>query len=366
MPRPKIVIVGSGILGAATAFHLTNDNAHVTLIDEADIFAPATPHSFGWINAHTPQNQHHFKLRVEAMELWRQLKAQHPDLPVHFPGALDWDMPSDQLEETVRLYNELGNSAKLLSHAEMRKLAPSASFLPETAIHCPGDGVAVPEEISSAFVSLGNGENLVQMQGETVTGLETKNGRVSGVKTTNRTIEADHVILCCGRKTNEVLASLNLSVPLDNRAGILLRTAPLENLELPIISSPELHFWQMADGTLLVGENQAGDSDVANIEVFKQRICDKLSSFLPQCSKIEFMKHTAGIRPMPSDTMPVIGVAGEFKNLHVAVMHSGITLAPIIGKAITSAIIDEKGYKGLEPYAFDRFVDTQNAGRNLA
>ena len=357
MPRPKIVIVGSGILGAVTAYQLSNKNADVTLIDEADVSGPATPHSFGWINAHTPQNRHHFKMRVEAMALWRQLKAQHPDLPVHFPGALDWDMPSDHLKETVRLYNEFGNSARLLSHAEMRKLAPTANFLPETAIHCPGDGVAVPEEISSAFVSLCNRKNLVQMQGTTVVGLEAKNGRISGVKSSSGMIEADHVVLCMGRKTNEVLASLEISVPLDNRVGILLRTIPLENLQLPIISAPELHFWQMGDGTLLVGENQAGDSDAANIEAFKQRIYDKLSSFLPQCSKIEFTKHSAGIRPMPSDTMPVIGVAGEFKNLHVAVMHSGITLAPIVGRAITKAIIDEKDYKDLKPYAFGRFAD---------
>ena len=58
---------------------------------------------------------------------------------------------------------------------------------------------------------------------------------------------------------------------------------------------------------------------------------------------------------MPEDGLPVIGEVGP-KGLHVAVMHSGVTLAAITGEAVSAEIMEQGGYDGLlAPYRPQRF-----------
>ncbi|MEO0358657.1 MAG: FAD-dependent oxidoreductase, partial [Pseudomonadota bacterium] len=69
----KIIIIGGGIIGAATAWHMTRVGAQVTVLDAG---GGATGASFGWVNASYYADHDHFRLRAAGMQAWSDLIAQ--------------------------------------------------------------------------------------------------------------------------------------------------------------------------------------------------------------------------------------------------------------------------------------------------
>jgi len=55
--------------------------------------------------------------------------------------------------------------------------------------------------------------------------------------------------------------------------------------------------------------------------------------------------------------MPVIGAVDGRNALYVAVMHSGITLAPVVGRLVAEEIVNDVKLDLLEPYRLSRFQD---------
>ncbi len=58
---------------------------------------------------------------------------------------------------------------------------------------------------------------------------------------------------------------------------------------------------------------------------------------------------------MPKDGFPVLGFSESAPDVYVAVMHSGITLAPLVGRLVASEILDGVQVEMLEPYRLSRF-----------
>jgi len=58
---------------------------------------------------------------------------------------------------------------------------------------------------------------------------------------------------------------------------------------------------------------------------------------------------------MPLDGLPMLGFTQEVPNLYVALTHSGVTLAPLIGELGTIEIVDGATVDALAPYRPDRF-----------
>jgi glycine/D-amino acid oxidase-like deaminating enzyme len=61
-------------------------------------------------------------------------------------------------------------------------------------------------------------------------------------------------------------------------------------------------------------------------------------------------------RPIPKDGFPVVGRAAGISRLYVAVMHSGITLAPAIGRFVTDEILAGRRDGLIEPYGLERLL----------
>jgi glycine/D-amino acid oxidase-like deaminating enzyme len=63
-----------------------------------------------------------------------------------------------------------------------------------------------------------------------------------------------------------------------------------------------------------------------------------------------------GNRVMPADEYPIAGFTAECSNLYVAATHSGITLAPLIGRLAAAEILDGERIGALESYRPSRFA----------
>ena len=69
----RVLVVGAGIIGASVAWHLTNFDSEVTIIDADDCGGLATRNSFAWINASWGNPAWYFHFRRRSMAGWREL-----------------------------------------------------------------------------------------------------------------------------------------------------------------------------------------------------------------------------------------------------------------------------------------------------
>ena len=76
---------------------------------------------------------------------------------------------------------------------------------------------------------------------------------------------------------------------------------------------------------------------------------------IPEAAGADLSRHTIGWRPMPEGGFPVLGFSDAAPGVYVAVMHSGITLAPLVGRLVASEILDGVQVEMLEPYRPSRF-----------
>ena len=64
---------------------------------------------------------------------------------------------------------------------------------------------------------------------------------------------------------------------------------------------------------------------------------------------------TLGYRPLPADEFPIVGTGAARPDVYLAVMHSGVTMAPLMGRLAAIEILDGVRAEPLEPYRLARF-----------
>ena len=90
-------------------------------------------------------------------------------------------------------------------------------------------------------------------------------------------------------------------------------------------------------------------------EIMASESCDEAVGVLPGIRGVAVERVTVGHRVMPADEYPIVGFSDACPNLYVAAMHSGVTLAPLIGQLAALEILDGARVSSLEPYRPSRF-----------
>ncbi len=363
--KPVVAIAGAGVIGACLALFLARAGCTVKLFDAGQNSKSATPRSFGWINAHSPENAHHFRLRLQSMTLWKSLLQDYPDLPLSFGGGIDWDLPQESISAASEHYISLGSNTRLINRKALAGIFPHHPGLPDFALHNMDEGIAVPALISKGLVSAAQEAGAQFHSGQIIERLQADSGQITAAISNDGKTAFDHIVFCAGIETNTLLEQIGCHLPMDNRPGRLMRTAPLPKLTPLVTSSPGLHFWQAEDGCILAGSTQAGTFSTGEAE-WETEIAKKLLAFFPRGTQIRDYKTVTGVRPMPADGMPVIGPVPGLRNASLAVMHSGITLAAIVAKLLSNEIIEEKTQPALDPYRFSRFTGASISSMGVA
>ncbi|MGQ5242480.1 NAD(P)/FAD-dependent oxidoreductase [Xanthomonas arboricola] len=116
-PGKRIVIVGAGIVGASLAYHLACKNAKVTLVEAEYVASGVTGCSFAWINSSHPDPDPIAQLRGAAIEEYRRLETQLPDLRIRWTGALSYRARSDEVPASGHLASaDLVSRSQILDH----------------------------------------------------------------------------------------------------------------------------------------------------------------------------------------------------------------------------------------------------------
>jgi glycine/D-amino acid oxidase-like deaminating enzyme len=372
--RPlRVGVVGAGIVGASIAYHLAEAGAQVTVLEKTGPAAGATAKSFAWVNAFVADT-HYRAVRLQSLLAYHDLDWRL-GLAMVWGGYLNW--ASDASQATLVRANaaELEGSpfpVLSISPAELAALSPQLVAGPVSeAIYSAIDGHLDPVHVTQRFLAGAQARGAQLRCPCEVQALEFTHGRLASARTTLGTLPLDRLVVAAGVDTPRLLALCGFTLRLRHAPGILAHSATLPQLTRIIHDAPGgLSFKQMANGTV-VGTDapeppllpvhagiraEAMDfPDNAVRAMHGNRILGKIAAFLPAVrdSRLDWL--SLGFRPMPTDELPVVGALPATPDVHVAVTHSGVTLAPILGRWSTAEVLDGTRIEALAPYRPERF-----------
>ena len=355
MTAQQIVVVGAGIVGASIAWHLASAGAEVTVVDSGGVGGVATPKSFAWINASWGNPEPYFRLRIRAMAEWRRLAAAVPGIPVAWTGGLCFDLPRAELEAYADEHGAWGYGIKRVGRAEALQIEPGLAAPPDFALHVAEEGAVEPTMAAQALLADAERRGARLRLRNPATALIEKGGRIAGIGTAAGPLAADAVVLAAGAGTAALAATAGVNVPMKTPPGLLVYSRRYSRLLNGVVLAPALHMRQTAEGRIVSGSDFGGADPGADADATARDLFAKTQAMLRGGDALELDFHTVGYRPTPADGFPIIGSVDGRPGLALAVMHSGITLAPVVGKFVADELLTGNRDPLLEPYGPARF-----------
>ncbi|NIP47068.1 MAG: FAD-dependent oxidoreductase [Gammaproteobacteria bacterium] len=259
--QARIVIVGGGIIGCSTAYHLAKLGCpDVLLLERAKLTSGSTHHAAGLVG----------QLRTSAgiTQLLGHSVALYRSIEAETGLATGWKMNGGlrlactrermiELERQATTAHSFGLDMHLLTPSEARELWPlmriddlvGAAFLPT-------DGQANPSDITLALAKGARMHGATLLEDCAVTGVEVRDGRAVAVTTGEGRIACEVVVNCCGQWARELGRLAGVNVPLVSIQHQYMITEPIAGVtaDLPTLRDPDrLTYYKEEVGGLVMG-----------------------------------------------------------------------------------------------------------------
>jgi glycine/D-amino acid oxidase-like deaminating enzyme len=315
----------------------------------------ATPNSFAWINASWGNPEVYFRLRIRAMAEWKRLARDVPGLPLAWCGGLCFDLPPDRLEAYAAEHSSWGYGIERVDRERARAIEPNLVDPPDFAVYVAEEGVAEPVSATKALLADAERSGARVIVGA-VERLALSNGKVTGAVVSGEIIGADEVVIAAGAGTPAIAATAGIKLPINTPPGLIVHSRPYRKLLNGLVHAERLHVRQTAEGRIIAGSDFAGGEPGEDPEATARELFAVVKAALHGADGLELDFHTVGYRPTPADGFPIISRADGVGGLYIAVMHSGITLAPAVGLFATREILGGERDALVAPYALSRFA----------
>jgi glycine/D-amino acid oxidase-like deaminating enzyme len=343
------------MIGASVAYHLAVRGAEVTVVTGSRPGGIATAASFAWINAAPGNSRPYFEFRLKAILDWHRLQHDlNGSLEMNCNGSLWWEEDMEFVGEKVQESISWGYPMRIVSRTEGREREPSLRQHPDQSVYSTIEGSVPPLQTARLLLKRAVASGAV-IHADAVLALTVDRGRATGVRTLSGPIKADKVILAAGEASEALSADVGVVLPMANRAGFLAQSVPRPPLLRGIVLAPKVHMRQCVDGRIFVGWDFGGSEVPVDPHHEAETLIGVARELLVD-DDLCLEHFTLGVRPIPADGLPVIGPVSDLPGLYLAVMHSGITLAPLVGRLSAEEIVGGHALDVLEPYRLDRFT----------
>ncbi|MDR3475007.1 MAG: FAD-dependent oxidoreductase [Devosia sp.] len=231
----QIVVIGGGIIGCSTAYHLARDHkADVVLLEQGRLTSGSTWHAAGLVGQLRSSASITQVLKY-SVELYKRLKDETGlDTGWKMTGCLRLATNGDRWTEFKRLATtarSFGMEMELISPAEVKRMWPLLEVSDLVgASYLPTDGQASPSDITQSLAKGARQAGARIVEGVTVTGFEMDGNRIVAVETTDGTIRCETVVNCAGQWARQVGAMAGINVPLQPVKHQYIITEKLDGL----------------------------------------------------------------------------------------------------------------------------------------
>ncbi len=334
-----VVVIGGGIIGCSTAYHLARDHRKkVVLLEQNKLTSGSTWHAAGLVGQLRSSASITQVLKY-SVDLYKKLEAETGlQTGWKMSGCLRFACSEDRWTEFKRLATtarSFGMEMHLLSPAETKKKFPlmdagdlvGATFLPT-------DGQASPSDITQALAKGARMHGAMLVEGARVTGFDLDGHRVTRVRTTLGDIACEAVVNCGGMWARQIGEMAGVSVPLQAVKHQYVITERIEGLasDAPTIRDPDrrTYFKEEVGGLVFGGyepnpqvwttgnvpsdfEFQLFDDDWSH---FEQHLEQALAR-IPALKNVGIKKMINGPESFTPDGNFILGAAPELRNFFV-------------------------------------------------
>ncbi|MCH8223967.1 MAG: FAD-dependent oxidoreductase [Chloroflexi bacterium] len=366
-----VVVVGGGVVGCAAAYYLAGEGLSVTIVERDSVASHASGFAYGGL---TPVMGIYIDdplvaLSAYADELHAELAESLPELTgvdteYRAKPSLMLATRADEVPAIRELYEWLtehhGGNIGWLEQRELReteaRLSPDIPAGMFTDISHEVEPYKFTLALAQAAESRG-----AEFRNAQVTGLKLNGGGgVEKVVLGDDEIAAHDVVLAMGPWSGEVGAWTGIDVPIGPLKGQLLRlAAPGDPLAISLSWSGN-YATTKPDGLLWAGttEEEAGFDENPSAEG-RDQIMASLVKVLPYLADARLAQHTACLRPVAPDGLPIIGQVPNVPGAWLAsgTGRKGILLGPGMGRVVADMIIGKTPEVDVSRLGLERFSE---------
>jgi glycine oxidase len=348
--RPaSVVVIGGGVFGSSTAFHLAKHGIATTLIERDGIGSHASGKNPGNLNPILGSPSELVPLALRSLVLHQALALELADL-----GCADYaleplkrvllafdDLERDDLNATALRYRGIpGFSATLLDQQSVIQLDRRLSRNICAGLLIEGNMSLDSRAFSRAMVDAAtrSGASLLRAN---VTDLDKSNDRVIGVSTTEGGIACDSVVFATGPWVAEIRDWLGFSVPVTPIKGQILKVCLSDEPLRCDFTRGLISLYRRGPGECWIGvTKESRGLDETPTEAAKRHLLQAAADIMPAVRLATALEQMASLRPVSASGLPVVGRAPCWKNVYIANGGGikGILLCSGIGIAVAEMV----------------------------
>ncbi len=374
-----IVIIGGGVMGASTAYHLAQrGGVSVTLLEREEQFGQGSTGTCAGGIRHQFSTEVNIRLSIESikmMEAFPKEIGQEIGLnQIGYLFVLDSDQDFEQFKANVALQNSLGIESQVLSVEEIHQRVPLLNLegVVGGTIY-ERDGLADPNSIVQGYIN--KTRQISKSQGAApiallnnvpVTGVRMAGGKVQAVVTTAGEIATETIVITAGAWSGQVGQMLGVDIPIQPVRRQIVVTTPIPelppNFPFVLFFGQSLYFHPESEQNILTGMSNQDEPVGFNLDIDRQWTETHLIAAMDRFPLLEtagLLTEWAGLYEVTPDEQAILGKLPGLEGVIIAAGFSGhgFMHGPIVGRLMAEEILDGRAHTvNIDDLRYGRFA----------
>ena len=377
-PKPEYdaLIIGGGGHGLATAYYMAKNHGftNIAVLEKGWLGGGNIGRNTTIVRANyfLPGNSEFYS---HSLKLWEGLEDELNFNVMHSQrGIINLFHSDGARDAAARRGNAMinqGDDAILLDRDGVRKLLPYLNYQQERfpiygGLYHKRGGTARHDAVAWGYARGADRLGVDLIQNCEVTGIDVKNGRVTGVQTTRGAIRAKRVGMVAAGRSGQVAAMAGMRLPIESHVLQAFVTEGLKPCIDHVVTFGMGHFYisQSDKGGLVFGGDldfYASYAQRGNLPTV-EHVIEAGVTLMPMIGKAKLLRSWGGIMDMSPDGSPIIDhthVDGLF--LNCGWCYGGFKAVPASGWCMAHLMATNTPHEYAERYRLDRF----ETGRGL-
>lgn len=366
-----VVIIGGGVMGTSTAYHLARRGVkQVVLVEKEPFFGVmSTGQCAGGIR-HQFSSDINIHLSLESIRMLERFPEEMgQEIDLRFIGyffLLTHEEDLAEFRKNVALQHSLGVMTEWLEPDDITRRVPLVNLegvLAATVYE--RDGLVDPSSIVQGYVANARRLGARLFTDTEAIGIRTAGGHIKAVETNQGVIETKTVVNACGAWAPQIGRMVGVDIPIQPVRRQIVVTTPIPDMppDFPfvIFFHESLYFHPEGEG-ILTGKSNPDETAGYKLDVdpeWEMAHMDEAIYRLPVLERAGLLSHWAGLYEVTPDAHPILGRIPTLEGFYLMAGFSGHGLmhGPVVGSLVAEEILDGRAQTvNIDPFRYDRFL----------